>query len=131
MSPRARSAANEGIHANTVTADVLAVGRGARAEKTVIANGDQRALLDAIAALRAGIDRLQLPAAVTRPIAEDVAALERESQQKASSPEAAAGRITSIMTKLKAAGVVISDVATLVEPIGKIVSLLRIAVAGF
>jgi hypothetical protein len=96
----------------------------------VIADADQRALLDAIAALRAGIDSLQLPPAVTRPIAEDVAALERESQ-KAPSPEAAAGRITSIVTKLKAAGVVISDLATLVEPIGKIVGLLRIAVAGF
>jgi hypothetical protein len=58
-----RAAVNEGIQANTVTGDVIAVGRGAQAHKTVMAESDRRQLLEAVGTLHQELDKLNVDSA--------------------------------------------------------------------
>jgi hypothetical protein len=118
MSRRTPAPANEGIHATTVTADVIAVGRGARAKKIVHGADDQAALRDAIAALRQGIDAMRLASDARQKVEAEVVALERVSPS--TKPEQARSRLADLMTTLKTVGVAVSDVVGLVDPIRKI-----------
>jgi len=129
VNKRSRSSgSNEGIQANTVTADVLAVGRGAHAKKVVLGHDDQQQLIDAVATLRRGIEGLQLSVADRQIVTADVAALERVTQEP-QDPEQARGRMAGLLSTFKAVGVVVSDVATLIEPIRKILGLLHLGIS--
>ena len=128
MTRRSRgSGSNEGIQANSVTADVVAVGRGARAEKVVLGREDQRQLVEAIADLKRGIEGLQLSAANRKSVEADVAAIEQMSRA-AQDPEQARSRILDLISTFKTIGVAVSDIVTLVEPIRKIVGLLHLGI---
>jgi hypothetical protein len=125
VNKRSRSSFNDGIQANTVTADVLAVGRGAHAKKVVLGHDDRQQLIDAVATLRRGIEGLQLSVTDRQIVTANVAALERVTQED---PEQARGRIAGLLSTLKTVGVAVSDVATLIEPIRKIVGLLHLGI---
>jgi hypothetical protein len=130
MSTGRRSAENSGIQANNVTADVLAVGTGARAVKTVHAGADAAQLQRLIAELRNGFSQLSLQPQAHAALAEDIASLDQAAkdaaQNKPVRPESVSPILSSIVGKLKMVGVVLGDVAALAEPVKKIVGLLGI-----
>jgi hypothetical protein len=123
--PRERWNRNEGIQAKTVQAEVLAVGRGARAIKSVAA-GDAEALAQAIAQLREAIAGLGLQPAAREVLERDVSALAEDVQSGGTDGGKAESRLRGIADKLKMVGVVLGDVAALAEPVTKIAGLLRI-----
>jgi hypothetical protein len=122
-----RSSGNEGIQANNVKADVLAVGRGARASKTVLRGGDDQKLAAAIADLRSAIDALDLAAPAKRSIAADINRLEKPAETSQPGPDVRGKTLERIISKLKTAGVVVGQTAAVIEPIKTIAAALKLA----
>lgn len=121
-----RSGVNEGIQATNVRADVLAVGRHARAVKRT-APTDHAALGSAIRELREALDALALDRATRDSLESELARLEELRTAPAPSPPAAQDTLAALASKLKAAGVVLSETASLAGPIKTIASLLKVA----
>jgi hypothetical protein len=98
----------EGIQADSVTADVMAVGRGAKATKVVIGSSEEtKALADAVEALRAGLDTLDLDAEQRGVVDEDVEALEGAVKQEQLDVDKVGGALRNLQSKLKMVGVVL------------------------
>ena len=121
-----RSGVNEGIQAANVRADVLAVGRHARAVKKTGPN-DGAELGTAVRELRHAIDALALDRATRESLDSDLARLDDLRKEPAPSP-AAQDTLATLASKLKAAGVVLSETASLAAPIKTIATLLQLAV---
>jgi hypothetical protein len=119
-----RASINEGIQADSVRADVIAVGRGARASKRT---GDtSREVTIAVDQLRSAVEALNLPPHAQAAIHDDLRALHAVAESGAAEPERAGHALQGIAGKLKMIGVVISEVVALSEPVRKIAELLRI-----
>jgi len=116
---------NEGIQANTVQAEVLAVWRGAQATKYSTA-ADAEALSRAVGELHAAIAALALPAPARQVLDQDVRALADVAGHEQPDPQAARGLLKGIADKLKMVGIVLTEAVGLAEPVGKIANLLRI-----
>ena len=116
---------NEGIQANTVNADVLAVGRNAIASKTTYGGDSHAQLAQAVSQFVKALDALQLQAHAKEAIEEDLATL-RAALEKRPSADRVGGILQSISGKLKMVGVVLTEVVALSEPVAKIASLLKI-----
>ncbi|MDE3198535.1 MAG: hypothetical protein KGN84_19460 [Acidobacteriota bacterium] len=114
--------ANEGIQATNVTADVLAVGRNARAGKNT--TGSSQELDKAVAEFERAIQALNLTPAVKAEAAEGAAGLRGDVQRADTGPHTE--RLQRIVNGLKSAGVVLSQTASLAEPLTKIAGLLRV-----
>jgi|SRR5271165_4931896 len=115
---------NEGIRANSVTADVLAVGRGAQATK--YSAGNAQDLAKAIEQLRAGLECLNLQPQAKEAIKEDLVELNAAAESKQPQADRAGRALQSLSGKLKMVGVVLSEVVSLSEPIRQIAGLLQI-----
>jgi hypothetical protein len=122
--PRKPVQANEGIQANNVTAEVIAVGRHARATKT--ASGDSLDLAKSIHQFQSALEALDLKPQVKAGVEEELAALHTVVQSNQPAPEQASHLMQSLAGKLKSAGVVLSEIVTLAEPARKIAELLRV-----
>jgi len=118
------SSENRGIVAHTVSADVMAVGEGAHAIKTVHAENGE-ALRAQVDALRAAIDALNLPSPQRTALEEDVAGLSEAAGPKPDSDKART-HLRSICDKLKMVGIATRDVAGLVESMRRIANILLI-----
>ena len=126
MMTRSPVSRNEGIQATTVTADVLAVGRGARAIKHGAAP-DAAALDHAIAQLREAVAALGLPPAARDLLQKDVQGLAEATAPGTQPDERKAGtHLQGLSDKLKMAGLVMNDLVGLAEPATKIAAILRI-----
>lgn len=129
MSPRRSTSTNEGIQADTVTADVLAVGRGAKAVKTVHGNADSEKLLAAVRSLRSQLDNLPLTKSQRDDLDQHAQTLEHVASSKpANSPEAQSA-FAKFLDKLKDVGVVVKETAELVAPIKTIAGLVHLSLA--
>lgn len=115
---------NHGIVAHTVSADVMAVGEGARATKTVHAENSE-ALRAQVEALRAAIDALKLPSPQRNALEEDVAGLSEAAGPKPESDKART-HLRSICDKLKMVGIATRDVAALAKSVRSIANMLQI-----
>jgi hypothetical protein len=115
---------NRGIVAHTVSADVMAVGKGARATKTVHAENDE-ALRAQVDALRAAIDALKLSSPQRKALEEDVAGLSEAAGPKPESDKART-HLRSICDKLKMVGIATRDVVGLAESMRRIANMLQI-----
>jgi hypothetical protein len=128
---RQRSNVNEGIQANNVTADVLAVGRGAKAVKTVHGNTDTEKLLAAMSAVRAQLDNLPLTKPQRDAVEQHAQDFERIAASKpANSPETQ-GAFAKFMEKLKDVGIAVKETADLVAPIKTIAGLVHLSLVAF
>jgi hypothetical protein len=116
---------NEGIQATTVTAEVLAVGHGARAIKHA-APPDTEALSKAVAQLRDAVAALELPHAAQEVLQRDVQGLAETAASGVPDERKAETHLHGIADKLKMVGLVLHDVVGLAEPVSKIAALLRI-----
>ena len=119
-----RASINEGIQATNVRADVIAVGRGARASKRT--RDTSREVTIAVDRLRSAVEALNLPSHAQAAIRDDLTALHAVAESSASEPERASQALQGIAGKLKMIGVVVSEVVALSEPVRKIAELLRI-----
>ena len=130
MSPRRSTSVNEGIQADTVTADVLAVGRGAEAVKTVHGNAESEKLVAAVQSLRSQLDNLSLTKPQRDELDQHAQALEHVASSKpANSPEAQSA-FAKFLDKLKDVGVVVKETAELVAPIKTIAGLVHLSLTA-
>jgi len=125
---RKPSSGNQGIQANTVTAEVMAVGYRAQATKTVTA-ADRDSLARAISQLGETIDRLGLAPAPRALLEKEVKGLTEAASGPTPDPAKAKSHLEGIVEKLGMVGTIVKDVAGLVEPMSKIAGLLHIPLA--
>lgn len=115
---------NEGIQANNVSAEVIAVGRGAKAHKST--SGSSQDLTKAIDQIRSALQALNLQPHAKAVISDDLATLHTIAQSNQPDPERARHALQSLAGKLKMVGVVLSEAVALSEPVRKVAELLRI-----
>ena len=114
---------NKGIQAEVVNAEALAVGDNAYAVKS-ISNTPPSEFLKLIIDFRKVIDELSLDRNARLVIEEDVKKLEDATKKEAINKEEVGGILQSISGKLKMVGVVMTETASLIEPIKKMASFL-------
>jgi hypothetical protein len=130
MTKQLQTTVNEGIQANVVKADVLAVGRGAKAVKTVFAEGDRKALLEAVAQIHNELDRLNLDPSHRQEVKRHATELERSVTSKQANPKEIEGALGKFIGKLKELGVIVKEAAGLVAPIRVIAGLLHVSLSS-
>ena|SRR5215471_10069050 len=130
MTGKNRSASNEGIQANVVNADVLAVGRGAKAVKVVLSESDRQDLLTAVGEIRRELEALKLEKAHAEEVQRHAEELEHAATKKDASPAEVKSVLSGLLEKLKQAGVVVKEVAGLVSPIQTIAGLLHLTLSS-
>ncbi len=131
MTRKNHSTSNEGIQANVVKADVLAVGRGAQAVKMVLRESDREDILTAVGEIRRELGALKLEKAYEEEVQRHAQELERAATKKNASPAEVKGALGGLLEKLKQAGVIVSEVAGLVSPIQTIAGLLHLTLSSF
>lgn len=119
-----RAQVNEGIQANTVTADVLAVGRGATATKNI--SGSSPDVMKAIGELRTAIEALNLQPHAKAAIDEDLRTIDAAAQASPPEPERGGHALQNLAGKLKMVGIVLAEVVALSEPARKIAEMLQV-----
>lgn len=130
MKMKNRPSANEGIQANVVKAEVLAVGRGAKAVKTVLAESDRQEILTAVHSLQQELGKLKLDKPHLEAILQHAEELKSSAAQKQPSPEKVQGSLGMLITKLKQVGVVVKEVSGLISPIQTIAGLLHLSLSS-
>jgi hypothetical protein len=108
---------NEGIQATTVNAEVLAVGRSAKASKIGSGGDDQGKLAQAVQQLDSALRALQLKSYAETGIEQDLKDLHAAVQAKEPQPDRVVQSLQGIGGKLKMVGVVLTDALALSEPI--------------
>jgi hypothetical protein len=123
---------NNGIQGTTVTirAEALAVGDGAKATNSHSLSTDRRELNEAVERLGAAIDALTLEPAARVAVKKDVTRLTDEVHASEVERERVGLSLAGIAAKLSAAGVVVTRVAALAEPLKKIAELVRLSMQG-
>jgi hypothetical protein len=116
---------NEGIQGN-VQADVLAVGKNAKAIKR-IQQTDYSEIESAVADLQGSIHKLSLPPAVKEAVLKDVDSLKVESKSKQPNRDRIANILAGLSEKVKLAGVVLTEGAGLAESIKKIAEMAQVS----
>lgn len=112
---------NQGIQAQNVTAEVMAVGKGATATKVAGAGTEELPRL--LEELRGGLARLPLSPPAKQALEEDVAKLDKAATSNAPAPERVGGILESLAGKLKMVGVIVGEAAEIAAPIAKIAGL--------
>ena len=120
---------NEGIQANNVNADVLAVGRGASASKSVISNSDgmREELLSALTEIRAAVVDLLEDVPARTEIEVEIDVVEEIVKKDEIAVDAVDGALAKVASKLDGAGVVLSKASAMIEPIKKIGKLIGLS----
>jgi hypothetical protein len=121
---RRESQVNMGIQANNVSGEVIAVGERATASKS--ASGDPQPVAQAIAQLQAALASLSLEPQAKAGIASDLAVLQATAPPNIPQAERAGHALMSLTARLKAVGVVLSEVVALSEPVSKIAEWLKV-----
>lgn len=120
-----KGTANYGIQANNVSAEVLAVGDHARASKTVHGTG-QAELRALVVQLEEALKTIKLNPDDKSKIDQDMSTLHNEASASNIKMDRIGSIVQSLSNKLKAAGVVLSNVVALAEPIGKLAGILHL-----
>jgi len=129
-SGRKPSSGNEGIQGN-VTAEVVAVGRNARAIKITKLSGEDRAELEqAIAQLHKAIESLKIPPSAQEALKADVSSLKTVAVSDKPDRDKVGNILENIAGKLKMVGAVVGNTVALFEPLGKIAGLFHLSLAA-
>lgn len=123
---------NEGIQVTggNVTADVLAVGRNAHAQKTVLGENDRKQLTEALAVLSSELEKLKVSPADRNELKKQVSDLRQITAAPGADKGEAKSTFTGFIQKLKEIGVVVNQAAGLVAPLHTIAGLLRVPLAS-
>lgn len=116
------STTNKGIHGTNVTisAEALAVGDHANATSTAFSRSEQGSLARAVERLEAAIGLLPLESATRDAVRDDVTRLSEAAHAPQLNREQARTSLSAVVARLSAAGVMVSQVASLIEPVRKI-----------
>lgn len=120
MTAPKKTAGNQGIQANSVVADVLAVGQKATAYKNVQLGGQPGQVLEAITQLRVALNHAALPLPDKQAIAGHLDELASTSVTTKPERSKVQAILKSVCETLKSAGVAIKDISELCDPIMKI-----------
>ena len=110
--------------------DVIAVGRGAQAHKTVMAESDRRQLLEAVDKLHHELDKLNVDSTSRNELKQHASEIEQVVSAKQSDPKEVEGALGRFVQRLKEVGVIVKDVAGLVAPLQTIVGLFHLSLAS-
>lgn len=134
MSKRKKSGGKtviEGIQAETVQADVMAVGRGAKASKVVMGGDvDKQKLAKAFEELRQALNSLNLNATQQQLVEDDVHKLEEVTQKQPPDAQEAGSLLKSIVDKIKMAGIVLTEAVAFANAVRKLTELLGASLGG-
>lgn len=122
-----KASVNEGIQANSVTTEVLAVGRGAKAVKIMNTIRSEEIAAN-LTQLRNAINGLDIDHTTHEAVSEDLNRLVIATSNKQPDKDEIEGLLQSVARKLKGVGVVLSEAISLSGPISKIANLVGIAV---
>jgi hypothetical protein len=119
--------ANEGILADSVSAQVLAVGRNATAVQN-LSSGDLAQFRSLITELKQAIEGLQLPEKAKVSVSEIVSGLETEAAKAAPDRNRVEGALKSLSSSAKLLGEFVSNATIILGPIAKIAALFGFAI---
>ncbi len=122
---RSRSS-NEGIQGN-VQADVVAVGKGARAVKVVHGGLDRGALETLLTQVRAEIAALRLSPLEHQTLQQEVSRIQQEVEAPQPDRDRIGGLLTGLAAKLKMVGVVLTEGVGLGESLKKMSALVHLS----
>jgi hypothetical protein len=121
----------EGIQAETVQADVMAVGRGAKASKVITgAHVDSQEFAKAVEELRQALGSLNLNATQQGLVEEDVQELEEAAKKQQPDVQGAGSMLQSIVDKIRMAGIVVTEAVVFTEAARKLAELLGASLKG-
>ena len=129
MTPSKSAPANYGIQANSVKAEAIAVGEGAKAVK-IVNGGEKRELLSAISDLERAIAKLNIAQPNRQELQGHISNLVSAAEQGEPHPERVGGILQHITSGLKSAGVAVKEVADLIGPIEKIAGVAHLGLAA-
>ena len=130
MTKQNRTGANEGIQANVVKADVVAVGRGARAVKVMLSEGGRRELLEAVSKIHRELDKLDLSRQQQDEVKQHAAEIERMVTRKQADPKEAEGTLGKFVKKLQEVGVIVKETTGLLAPLRTIAGLFHLSLTS-
>lgn len=117
---------NEGIEAHIVQADVLAVGRNAKAVKNELHNAEfNKDFAIAVKGFTEAVNNLNLDKKARQVLQEDIDSLEL-SMKENKNTQSAQGALTNIVGKLRMVGIAVKETEKIIEPLKKITKLLKI-----
>ena len=120
MADSKKTAGNLGIQANSVVADVLAVGPNATAYKHMATNVKPEDILQAIRQLRDALSYTALSVSDKQAMTDHLDALASETARSNPTKSTVQTILKSVCETLKAGGVAIKDISELCDPIMKI-----------
>ncbi|MEH2488920.1 hypothetical protein [Bradyrhizobium sp. AZCC 2230] len=118
---------NEGIVAESVSAQVMAVGRNARASQAV-SSGDLAEFRASLEELKAAIGKLALPDGARASVSGHVAELEAEAAKASPDRGRVEGALRSLAASTKLIGEFVSNAGTVLGPIAKLATLFGFAI---
>jgi hypothetical protein len=130
MTKKRWQGANEGIQANVVKADVLAVGRGAQAIKSVLSDSDRKDLVGAVAQLTQQVKSLNLDKVQVEELSKHAHEIERAVAKPRVDPKEVQSAMGKFLDHLKQVGVALKEVAGFVAPIETMAKLLHISLSS-
>jgi hypothetical protein len=117
---------NEGVIADTVTANALAVGKNATAQS--FSSVDIAQFRSSVAELKQTIERLELPARAKATISENVSGLEAEAAKAAPDRSRVEGSLKSLSSTTKLLGEFVSNATIILGPVAKIAALFGLTI---
>lgn len=127
MKKKAIANVNQGIHAKIVNADVLAVGEGAKAVKNIVNTGTGPEIVAALGEMRKALAELSLPRENRQEILDLIKSFQDSAIDESPNSDELQGKLQKIIGRMKAAGILISESTSLIEPIKKIARLIGAA----
>lgn len=113
---------NEGIVANTVSAEVIAVGRNSTATQTR-SSIDIHQFRSTVGELRAALDAQKLPENTRSALSEHVSQLEQEADKPSPDRGRVEGALKALSSSVKMLGEFVSNATVILGPITKIAGL--------
>ncbi len=128
MNEKSSVAGNQGIIADNVSAQVIAVGKNARAIQN-LSSVDLEHFRSSVAELKSAIDGLKIPEKAKASISEHVSGLETEAGKSAPDRGRVEGALKALSSSAKLLGEFVSNATIILGPIAKIAALFGLAIA--
>ena len=123
---------NQGIIANSVVSDVVAVGYRSKAKQIVtVSSEDKKVIKDSIAKIQESVNELGLAKEAAAVVQSDVNKLKDKIENDPGDKDSIGNLVQQFSEKLKMVGVIVKDTATLIEPLKKIAGVLGLGISFF
>jgi hypothetical protein len=127
MKRKSDASGNQGIIADTVSAQVMAVGKNATAIQN-LSSGDLSQFRASLQELKTAIEGIALPEKAKASISEDVNGLEAEAAKATPDRGRVEGALRSLASSAQLLGEFVSNAGTILAPIAKIAAIFGFAI---